>query len=459
MNERPTYVELAAYLYLTLPLVVFQLSFFNRWLGIPGALLIAANFGLLCRHPRRDALTPPWWAIGFSMALVILWMTLGGYGLFFPANSDWIKHYAVVNTLAHHAWPVENGYGVMRYALGWYIVPALAMKWFGGKPNLYLSVWTLIGMVIFMHLSLSLFRSRAYLILLPIVFIAFSGADYFGTWLTGLHMGPLDHYEWWSGWAEYPSDSTSLFWTPQHALPAWIGVALIMRQRNFPTMLESLGIIFFAIVFWSPFAAIGLAPLSLILLTRHGLIPLLSGRTLAALLLIGFPILDYLTAGSDGMPHSLAMNAACGFANPDLCFSMANYLRFVLIEFGIIAALLFAARSEQRGILIAATLSLLVFPLIHFGITNDLTMRASIAPLAVLAILCANVLASRTNAIVIPLTIVLTIGAFTPLGEAYRAVVSPVWFSENSTFEDVAKADARVMQQYFTEGNIFLRSR
>ena len=65
---------------------------------------------------------------------------------------------------------------------------------------------------------------------LPLLaFVAFSGADGIGTLVTGFRFGPPWHLEWWIGWMEYGSHATSLFWVPQHAIPAWLGIAVLMR--------------------------------------------------------------------------------------------------------------------------------------------------------------------------------------------------------------------------------------
>jgi hypothetical protein len=448
MNERPNYTELSAYLYLTVPLFIFQLSFLKLWIGIPGALLVIVNFVVLCRGADKDSFAPPWWSTGFAIAVVILWMALGGYGLVFPTNSDWIKHYAIVNELVLNHWPVTKDGETLRYALGWYMVPALLAKTFGGDTNLYLSAWTLLGMSIFMRLALGLFRSNAYWIAMPIVFVAFSGADIIGTSLTHYRFGPLYHLEWWSGWGEYPSSTTSIFWTPQHALPAWIGIALLMRQRDFPSMVSSLGIVFFAVCFWSPFAAIGLAPFALLLLSRYGIFAVLSGRALAALVLLGFPLMIYLTADTGAVPAHLSIFSSC-MRLADLCFSPVSYAVFVAVEFLLFAIVLFAAKTEQFGALVISVVLLLAFPLVHFGIANDLMMRASIAPLAVLAILSANAIATRQPWIRIFLIFLLLVGLPTSGGEIARGMLTTQGFPETTTIDEATMGNGGLRAQYF----------
>lgn len=457
MNNRPNFAELSAYLYLSIPVVIFQLTFLKPWIGIPGALLIAGNFAAICRKAAKDNLAPPWWALGFSLVIVAMWMLVGGYGLVFPVNSDWIKHYAIVNELADNRWPViENGQ-TLRYGLGWYVVPSLALKVFGGHANLYLSAWTLIGMAIFMRLALSLFPSNAYWIAMPVVFMAFSGADILGTWWTHYQFGPIYHLEWWAGWGEYPSSTTSIFWTPQHALPAWIGIALLMRQRDFPSMIPSLGILFFAVCFWSPFAAIGLAPFVLLVFPRHGLSSILSWRSLAALVLIGVPLALYLTSDTTAIPAYFAAFGKCTKA-ADLCFSLRTYSVFVVAEFLLFAVVLFAAKVGQQDALVISSILLLLFPLVHFGIANDLMMRSSIASLAVLAILSAHVISSRATWAAMSLIVLLLVGLPTSGGEIARGILKDHWFPEKSTIADATAPSPGLRAQYFARSVSITRS-
>jgi len=441
MNETPSRIDLAVFAYLTIPTLLFFLTFITPWIGWPAAIFLLCIGVSLAINSRQGSSIETWkWAYIVCLA--------AGYGRFFPENSDWVKHYAITNALAENQWPVVNGGDVMRYALGWYLIPALAMKVFGGGANLYLSIWTFFGVVLVFRMIVDMFPGRTYAWLAPLVFMIFSGADIVGTWITHYQSGPLHHLEWWSGWGEYPSSVTSIFWTPQHALPAWLMGALIMRQCKVSTMHKSLPALFFTTCFWSPFAAIGVIPFFLALIARQNIRPFLSWRALASVILIGVPIAYYLLSGTSSIPHGLASGVKCTAASI-LCFSTPTYFLFVAVECMLFSAVLFAVKSERRGMLLIATITLVIYPFIHFGAANDLMMRASIAPLAVIAILVANALSSRGPAARAALTILLLAGIATPAGEVARAFAGAAPINQGSELDAPSLIDPRARSQYF----------
>jgi hypothetical protein len=105
------------------------------------------------------------------------------------------------------------------------------------------------------------------------------------------------------------------------------------------------------------------------------------------------------------------------------------YLKFVLLEFGLIALAIWLIR---RDVLIAVSvLVLLALPFYMFGPGNDLVMRSSIPALMILCLAAVDALAqvklSEQPKLVLPLVVCLTFGSITAIHEIARALLFSRW--------------------------------
>ena len=151
-------VHRLAIIYLMLPVLIWLVGWFEWWLGVPAAVLLAFAFWQSI-GPGRDsfsweALSQAWRAVFRPTTVVVLlgafaWvMTTAAGGVFDVSNADWIKHRALFLDLARGSWPVYHPYWLselsvffpegaglsgllLRYYLGYYMVPGLVGKWFG----------------------------------------------------------------------------------------------------------------------------------------------------------------------------------------------------------------------------------------------------------------------------------------------------------------------------------------
>ena len=154
-----------AIIYLTLPLVIWLVGWLEWWFGVPAALLLLA--------------------LGWVM------LTAAG-NLFDLSNGDWFKHRAVLLDLSLESWPVylPNYFAVylpsetdpapflLRYYLGWYMVPGLAGHWFGPAAlNWAVPIWTWCGVTLILLLFTRNFKASRGAIAAAIILICFSGMD------------------------------------------------------------------------------------------------------------------------------------------------------------------------------------------------------------------------------------------------------------------------------------------
>ncbi|QYD67854.1 hypothetical protein KZJ38_16220 [Paraburkholderia edwinii] len=461
-REASTPSEAIAILYLLLPVLVFFISFIRFEIAIPACCILLYAIVSTVWNTSWSIRTGDAKFFLYYVAVAALWLWLGGAGGPLFQGDDWIKHYAILNELATKKWPpITNSQGpapeVLRYYLAWYIMPALALKITGlHAQNLFLSIWSLIGVTVFFKLVSALFHTRRSAFVFPIIFILYGGADIIGTAITHIQIGPRFHVEWWSSWIEYASNTVSLFWVPQHALPAWIMIALIIGQTGRCTVLPVLGVAMAACLLWSPLSALGLIPFYALLIGSHGLREIaLNWRTWAAFPLICLPILAYLTAGTTDIPHGFIWNYPCG-APTGYCYSTRSYLLFIVVEIAAPLIVLALSRPQYRSYLIAASLVLFLMPFIKVGLGNDLTIRGVTAALAVLSILCVPAVLEGSRSISLAMTVVLVIGMAASVGELMRPFFVSNHVSQESALSDVFALRSDYRPQYLAPMPIWI---
>ena len=421
-----------ALLYLALPNVLFLLG----WVSAPWSWFVASGVlvgfqRLWCvRSVTGHASTRLLW-FG-SIAAAVAWTVFGGAGHFFYANFDWLTRDAVLRDLVVYPWPVTYGtdHGevlVLRCPLGYYLPAALLGKAADlSVADFALWVWTTFGVCLFLSLLPLSRQSLIRLILGLVVVVLFSGLDIVPI-LLAKHEWPVEdaHLEWWAGLYQYSSNTTLLFWVPNHALPSWLAGAMFLRHWRSLSFLMAAPLLMALLPFWSPFAWVGMGPFMCLLLVSA----IRDGRWrvwrvldwLPAILLLLF-VLPYLLMDFGRIPGTRWVTP------PDTWDQAMNYLVFVVFEFGLLAVLLW--RLEPTPVLGMACLTLLALPLAgRLGPGNDLVMRTSIPALLVLCVAVLGIIRdcrfTEDPGRFILLALVLLVGAVTPLHEFRRAIRQP----------------------------------
>lgn len=249
-------VEFAAIIYLTTPLLLFALTFLSPILSVISVVAILFVVFQAFRATTEFKFEPSSSDLVLGIAAA-LWLLAAGVTNIFSQSYDWPKHYAIFHALAE-PWPVVRPSGLyLRYGLGFYLVPSLLEKIVGLQSAI--AIWTWGGLFLALKLIQSFvgFRVRgAYITALVLIF--FSGLDYIGNLITNARLLAPWHFEWWVGFGQISSVTTSLSWAPQHAVPTLLGAALVLRAGR---SIKTDGLVITAIVFWSPMTAIGLIPL------------------------------------------------------------------------------------------------------------------------------------------------------------------------------------------------------
>jgi hypothetical protein len=188
-----------------------------------------------------------------------------------------------------------------------------------------------------------------------------------------------------------------------------IGLVLLLPGQEQGAPWSAFGLLGAAVLLYSPFAAIGLAPFAVAEAARTGRQEFLDWGNIACALILGIPLLAYLTAGAGSVPH--------GFSWDYSGFSSATYATFVTVEAGLylLALRLYGwERLRHPAIVIAL---LLLLPLYRVGAYNDFTMRACIPALMLIAIAAASAMTEARGLRCIPLAILMLVGSVTSVLE------------------------------------------
>ena len=330
-TAKPNRLYFVALLYLTFPLFLFFIGWCSWFIALPVIGLLLYLLANTQKRIGQSSIDEKFEIVPVVVTGIfsLIWVaTTGVWNLGFGRTQDWdVMRNDLLSTLTKHSWPVTHvftdGSAVwsMRHYLGFYLPGPLAGKVAGNNLGATLfttGVWMFLGVWIALMLVQKLFASyglRKYLSL-PL-FIAFSGLDAIGSRIQGtLSLRPSNlinggHIEWWAEKYQFSSNTTLLHWVPQHALPSWIGALLVIHIVRSRRNLYLLPIISLSALLWSPFAAVGITLLALLLLFSAGETSLFfaSIRKLPLLIIslfvIGVPLLAFLQSGTSDIPRSL----------------------------------------------------------------------------------------------------------------------------------------------------------
>ena len=429
-----TTLDAALVLYLVLPLLIFC-----AWFRLPlavglAALLAYSLFRTLSGVPRRSWPVRPRTAAVIAV-VALAWTAIAGVGHFFYANLDWVTRDAVLRDLTATAWPpaylADGGFPMILRAPVAYYLPAAVVGWLAGSGagDFALYLWTALGFGLFLAAATTLFSTPRQRAIAVVLMLAFGGMDLVGAIIvSGSMPAPDAHLEWWALFAQYSSNSTLLFWVPNHALPAWLGTLLILRLWRQPELARIAPMMGAAMLLWAPLAAIGLAPFFVAgLAWRRDFRGLFALHTGWPWLAMAFIVARYVTLDAETIPGGWA------FAGRPLGLFMTSYIPFCLLEFGVLAWALKRLEAFDLVLTIAVVV-LLALPLYRFGAANDLAMRASIPALTVLALATVRPLVDGGHSGWRYLLVaVLVVGAMGSEHEPVRAFQVPRWAPTGQT--------------------------
>ncbi len=380
-------------LYLLLPNVVFAMGWTNR--GIAVLMLIGMALGLptFLKSVKTPGLQLRQWFGIAGFAACFTW--LGGVGNLVWQRADYLKHALVFGDLTQLSWPVMYGEetGFLCYYLAYYLIPAGLAKVFGAATLPFFSfLWSWAGLSLVGGWLVTIWKKPGWVVL-PFFFLL-GGWDWLGTIIRAMYemgvYGQLVFIRWvplemwlpsqWNLGHSFPSIINHWSWAPQHALPAWLGGALLVwvsqQPGRFHAWLPWLNAL---LLLWSPFVALGMFPfVAWVWLKKGGVSWKKWGTACLYVLTIALPILLYFQAHAP-----LEYAGWVGNYAGELPFWPFLILAFVFWELGPVTlylgwqlkqGTLSPAWYPLAGLALATVLGLVWF---RMGWYNDLVMRGS----------------------------------------------------------------------------------
>jgi len=415
--------------YLALPLLVFC-----TWFKLPVAfglgLLSCYGFAQSLRGVDLRRIDASKRVLAVIGVVALAWTALAGVGHFFYANLDWVIRDAVLRDLVATPWPPMYEMDgpaamILRAPIGFYL-PVAAIGSIVGlhAADFLLYLWAAFGLALVLWAAISLFTKPRERLLCGVVMLAFGGLDMIGYPLMFGRAPELgQHIQWWASFAQYSSNATLMFWVPNHALPAWLGLLIVLRHWRTRELASVTLLLAASIPLWSPLSAFGLVPFFLIGLNwRRDLGALLAVRSGLPFLALAAVVARYVTMDTQAIARGWSIDM---FTTASIFWFV--YSAFCLLEFGILALLLARLRAFDLKVGVSVSI-LLLLPFYHFGPGNDLVMRSSIPALAVLALAAVRPLAASDRPVARTLlALVLVVGAIGAAQEPERALLTARW--------------------------------
>lgn len=423
INIKTRYIRIAGLFYLFIPVLIFFLGWLHWYLSVSLCLLMCLGLYKTVLATGGTTLTVSWKKLLFILLILLLWSILSGVGRYVWQNEDHYWRNAIFNDLVNYDWPVTNGNYSLCYYFGYWLPAALIGKLFSSIAvgNVFLLLWTWIGLSFFYFLISDYLKQVRIGILFVLIF--FSGIDLFGYAALYLkthsfsallsHLTTFPHLEWSHIPFQASSISTLLFWVFNQAVPFFVGMMLLLLNKNwkFAPFQYSLLLIF------SPFPFVGFAPVMAYWGIKEGrktgwgtfLKKNMTLENLAAIfiiLVVGIFYLSNIAAGESG------------FRTPT-----SKYLFYLLTQYVIYFFFIFKTNSRDP-LLWTLFITCLVLSLVNLGESTDFCMRTNIPLTIYLMLLVMKYMytVSVEKKMKTLLIVVFMLGAITPFFEIARTV-------------------------------------
>ena len=404
-------VHRLAMAYLLAPVAVWLLGWFHWWVGVPATALLAAGVWKALsgswrwRRPSRTTVV-------LAVAAGIWVMTTPAGGVFTVGAGDWGMHRAILLDLARGGWPthpvdyLHDAPPLLRYYLGWHMVPTLAGRWLGPAAlNWAVPLWTWCGVTLVLLLFTRGLPTLRAALLAVAVLVFFSGMDVVeqalreGVAHPRLQLRRPEFVRTASSpmRLEYPSHTQTLQFTPMHFLPAGLGTLLMLQLRRRRRFLAASGVVLAACLFWSALLSTGLLVLAAAMLLRNRSARHVAGwRNVFVAVPLAALIALYLTSGAVDFERGWLWELY-----DDRLRLASDVLLMYATEFAVLAVLLWRLdrRVVRDPIFVAAVAMLLVAPWYYYGTRtfSEWSAKFVIPALMVLAYYAARAVARRRS--------------------------------------------------------------
>ena len=371
--------------YLMLPVMLF----FGIWLK-PWIAVVAILLTLLCCYSYVTSLYPKSFSeislsksnritlYALAFLLLSLWALFSGIGGFGKSLWDHEKHYGIIKLLQFYGFPPSlpidaSNCTTLTYYYAYYLPAAVIGSLLGWQAGIWtLLLWTVTGVLLAGSWFLKLLKKAnpAYLL----IFIFYGGLDVLGYLMFNDSL-PTIH----SRFETFPTKSLPcfqylgstqiLYYTPQHALTAWLLSALFLKDYFYRPTLGRAGFLVLLGLAWSPLVTIGLLPLFFALILRSKPLSFISLTNCFSILPALIFVFFYSSKSGD-------INLS--FFSYDFYNKWPQMLIVYALEFGLLAFLLFQATHNvlYKRLILISSVFLILFSFVWYGSINEFLYRA-----------------------------------------------------------------------------------
>lgn len=416
--------------YLVLPNLIFLLTWVRPWIGVPAAIAVmGCSIFMIWRSggweprqglDRRNLI--------FILAVAFFWTLMAGAGGFVPQSFDYMAHNLRFHDLIHRDWPVkyslpDGGQRYLCYGVGYYLAPALGGRLLGeaAMPGLTF-LWTFCGTALCFYWVASRTGKPKTTLLIFLLFAATNGALYLlkqaglpGFMPAALVREKLDQL---GLYHSYYDMFTKLHYQPQHAMPAWLGTALLYELLWVKRNPAGAFFVWCACLLWSPLTSIGLLVVPLAAVRHISWRAWFTGVNLAGggvlMLIMGVYFQGHVQLAENGPIWKSA-------SGPEWLpfFLIFDALELTPVLFILLLDRKYRVLGDLRPLFLVAAAWLTLVPLYKIGHCADLRMEGGTPGLVIAALGAACCLQSKVFSLKRPLFILLAgsllIGAVYPL--------------------------------------------
>ncbi|MCE7072879.1 hypothetical protein LZG74_21370 [Dyadobacter sp. CY327] len=334
-------------------------------------------------------------ALIFLATLTFVWLLFSSIGGIGYRNFDSGIRSSLLWHLTVDPWPVwfspaymgeRFGYATDKpyvYYFAYYMPAALVGKVFGWKAaNLALFAFSYSGTLLSL-LLVAFSQVQKSLLGMFCIFISicfFGGFDYVVNLL--FHVTE-DRAETWLTPFFYFSNMCNLYWSPQHCIPAWIIIGILLNRRYInPTLNKIMTIAVVSLILWSPLCLLGLMPFFIPHFINHWK-QYFSFSLINLSAFIFFCVLILFILSNDfSFPIHFSILIFNDF--------WKRYLLFILVEFIFILPIIIYRIShfstDETQFIFTAIFSLILIPFIILGTWNDWAIKVCMPSIFILSI-------------------------------------------------------------------------
>lgn len=398
-------LKIASIGYLALPVILFFIFWLKPFYCIVLlSLFIFSFYKYFNNEPNSVKIPITFWQIITLLLIVGIWVFISGAGGWGFQSPDLSKHSSIYKDIIENGTPTSYQYKDKTIYLSAYLAYYIPIPLLFGRLSwpvmmLLITIWTFIGALLGVIWFCILAESFSFWIILFFIFVGgldVAGLIYNYGFSKAFGIISTKFFETIPFFAIkidlkmqllYQTNTHSLFWGPQHALPCWLATGLFSYEWTKQKNIRNSPIYLALLPFWSPFMLLGLAPFIVFQLYKDGIKKYFSIQNI---LLI--PVFAVIVWFVNSVPVG-NLEKGLIFYKPERLLNYLDeiwaYVFFILFEVMVwIIPIYFILKKNQEKqkvfLLLFICIILTIIPLYKLGKWNDFVQRVSMPSLFIL---------------------------------------------------------------------------